>query len=309
MHDGAGGGRGAMTVELPAVAVVTRTKNRPLLFARAAASVRAQSSRDLVWVVVNDGGEAAPVEAIVDTNRTAGIACVVVHHEHSRGMEAASNAGLAAAASRYVVIHDDDDSWAPDFLARTVGFLDDEPRYGGVVTGFRNVAERVRGADVKHITSWDARPVHGALQMADLVRVNPFPPICFLYRRSVLDELGGYREDLPVLGDWEFNLRFLERWDIAALPDLLANYHHRFGTAGPLGNTIHAGIDRHAAYDALLRNEWLRRDLAAGREGLGHLLLAGRQAELLRMQWQRPLRGLRRRALLALDRLAERLGR
>jgi glycosyltransferase involved in cell wall biosynthesis len=59
-------------------------------------------------------------------------------------MEAASNAGIAACDSDYIVIHDDDDSWCPDFLERTVAFLDgpEGARYGGVAT---HSHVRVRG--------------------------------------------------------------------------------------------------------------------------------------------------------------------
>jgi glycosyltransferase involved in cell wall biosynthesis len=48
----------------------------------------------------------------------------VLHHAHSKGMEAASNAGIHASTGEFVVIHDDDDSWHPDFLRETVDYLD-----------------------------------------------------------------------------------------------------------------------------------------------------------------------------------------
>jgi glycosyltransferase involved in cell wall biosynthesis len=66
-------------------------------------------------------------------------------------MEAASNAGSAVCDSDYVVIHDDDDSWLPDFLDRTVAFLDSEKgaRYGGVATHSVYVSEEIRD-DARH---------------------------------------------------------------------------------------------------------------------------------------------------------------
>ena len=72
------------------VAVITRTKNRELLLNRALASVSSQTFRDFVWVIVNDGGERAPVEEIAGKASTSGIEVKVLHHEKSLGMEAAS---------------------------------------------------------------------------------------------------------------------------------------------------------------------------------------------------------------------------
>jgi hypothetical protein len=111
----------------PRVAVITRTKNRPVLLRRAAQSVASRRS-GLHLDVVNDGGD--PEEVIGSCARCAHRspphdAC---QPRESQGMEAASNAGSAACDSDYIVIHDDDDSWLPDFLDRTVAFLDSPKR-------------------------------------------------------------------------------------------------------------------------------------------------------------------------------------
>ena len=39
---------------------------------------------------------------------------------------------------------------------------------------------------------------------------NIFAPIGFLYVREAIAKVGSYREDLPVQGDWKFNLRFMQ---------------------------------------------------------------------------------------------------
>ncbi len=114
--------------------------------------------------------------------------------------------------------------------------------------------------------------------MAEMVRMNQFPPIAFLFRRSAWEELGGFAEDLPVLGDWDFNLRFIEARDIGVIASPLARYHHRTLPAGvnaSYGNSVHTG-DRHDRYDAVVRNRMLRRDLEAGKLGMGALVTLGR---------------------------------
>ena len=106
------------------VAVITRTKNRTILLWRAFHSVLKQSFKDFIWIIVNDGGEKEGVDRIATEARNNGIDVRVLHHEHSKGMEVASNAGIRSCESEYIIIHDDDDSWEYDFLEKTVKFLD-----------------------------------------------------------------------------------------------------------------------------------------------------------------------------------------
>lgn len=256
------------------VAVITRTKDRPVLLQRALESVADQDFYDLRWVVVNDGGQPEPVDAIVEKARSFGVDATALHHPQSFGMEAASNAGIRACESEFVVIHDDDDSWDPRFLAKTTALLREagpDSTIAGVVTRSTRVIETMHGDSV---TTSRTFPHDSALNHVTLFQVanlnHVFPPISFLYRRAALERVGLYREDLPVLGDWEFNMRFLQSWDIAVIPEYLALYHWRSGTGtGLYGNTVTDQKHLHGQYAAMLRNELLRSDLESGRFGLG----------------------------------------
>ena len=248
------------------VAVITRTKDRAIFLQRAAKSVAAQRFDDFCWVVVNDGGDPAAVEAAVAEAGIARNRIRVVHNSNSMGMEAASNIGIKSVQSDYIVIHDDDDSWDPAFLARTVAFLEDQDRpvYAGVVTYSTYVSELIRNDS---IVTLDHKPFQHKLQTVDLEAVierNLFPPISFLFRRSVWENIGGFEESLPVLGDWLFNMEFLLRADIGVLPEPLAFYHHR-DTADAVPpayqNTVVGQLALHERYTAIVRNMFMRRNL------------------------------------------------
>lgn len=268
------------TSATPAVAVITRTRNRPLMLARALDSVSGQTFRDLAWVIVNDGGEPGAVDSIAGLGRQRGLSTTVFHHQQSRGMEAASNAGIHASASEFIVIHDDDDSWQPEFLDSCVRFLIASHRYAGVVTQSTKVEEEVLPERIRIVARSPFNPDLLSIYLHEMAQENTFPPISFLYRRSALDTVGLYAEELPVLGDWDFNLRFLQHYDIGVIPKALANYHHRRNvaeTASQYANSLYAGQSRHIEYDAIIRNQLLRRDLAQGTVGLGWLVGIGRQ--------------------------------
>jgi glycosyltransferase involved in cell wall biosynthesis len=257
------------------VVVVTRTKDRKLLLGRAIESVLGQRHQDWAHVIINDGGGRDHVEPLVERQRERYAGRVLVlHNEKCLGMEAASNVGLRATSSDYVTIHDDDDTWHPEFLETMVPRLErkQRPTIRGVVSRSLRVVETIEGPELREISR---DPFNGALRQLTLYGIaggNLFPPISFLYERAVHDEIGYFREDFPVLGDWEFNLRFLARWDIDVVRRALANYHHRHKpTEGIYANTISAADDLHALYTSALLNELLRADLEKGRVGIGHL--------------------------------------
>lgn len=265
----------------PAIAVITRTKNRPTMLERAFASVLGQTCQDWVHVVVNDGGDPDPVNALAQRHADAYAGrLVVVHNPESLGMEAASNVGIARSDSQRIVIHDDDDSWDPVFLEETNGFLErNAGRCHGVVTQTWKIIEN---AETLVEETRDLLPPVDSITAATLVATNLFPPIAFLFERAAYAQIGPFRETFPVLGDWEFNIRFVRRFDIGVVPRPLAHWHHRPASANTAtGNSIFAAADKHAAYRGLLRNELLRQDLDSGQTGLGVLAGVGSILETL----------------------------
>lgn len=269
------------------VAIITRTKDREVMLRRAAESVCSQTLQDFVWVVVNDGGDPDRVDHVVNAYRDRLPQVLVIHNPKNLGMEAASNVGIRGSSSDYVVIHDDDDTWSEQFLEKTVEFLEGPggENFGGVITESVRVDETFidNVTVVRKRTPWktDYSPYpSGAVQIAEMAVINQFAPIAFLYRRSVLSEIGLYNEALPVLGDWDFNLRFMRKYEIGVISEALSNYHHRISTSAgsAYGNSVVAGLDRHAVYDAHIRNGYVRESLRdTSLTGFAVLLASGKQ--------------------------------
>jgi glycosyltransferase involved in cell wall biosynthesis len=248
------------------VAVVTRTKNRGVLLRRAAESVASQTFEDYCWVVVNDGGDPVVVDAIIAKSGIPQKRVRVVHNEHSLGMEAASNIGIRQVSSEFIAIHDDDDSWDPAFLEKTVQFLRNQNRrlYAGVVTYSNYVSEVIRGEEIVRLGEKPYQHRLAGIELEAVIERNLFPPISFLFERNVWKSVGGFDETLPVLGDWLFNLEFLLFGDIGVLPETLAFYHHR-DSHEPVPveyrNTVVDQMDLHRRYTPLVRNRFMRSNL------------------------------------------------
>ncbi|MFM8626874.1 MAG: glycosyltransferase family 2 protein [Actinomycetota bacterium] len=238
------------------VQVVMRTFERPVLLARALASVRGQTHQGLTLTVVNNGGEPGVVDAVVAASGLSGVN--VLHLPVRTGMEAASNAALATSESEFFAIHDDDDSWHPRFLESAVAVLSGRPEAAAVVTGVVRVHETMTGSRVWPVREEQMPLDEGRLTFRGMVGHNPFPPIAALFRRRVVADVGAFDDSLPVLGDWEFNLRAVTTGPFVFIPDVLARYHTRTPESDVgTGNSITAGVDLHRSTKRLLQDRWL----------------------------------------------------
>jgi len=204
-----------------------RTRHRPMFLARALRSVLGQTCSNWILCVINDGGDPDQVEQVLTAYRPAfGERLKVVHNVEWRGMEAASNLSLSMAEGEYVVIHDDDDSWLPRFLEHAIACIEQSGAMG-VVTRSTLLHEVVGPHGPETVDEQAFMPELTEITHARLLEGNCYPPIAFLYRRTALETLGGYREDLPVLGDWEFNLRFAKTFSVQLCVNTLARWHVR----------------------------------------------------------------------------------
>ena len=241
------------------VAIVMRTYERPVLLARAIASVQNQTFSDWELIIVNNGGDPAGVDNVVSVarNTTGSSAITVLHLPERVGMEEASNQGLRASTSQYFAIHDDDDSWRPAYLETAVREFGAHPAAAAVLTGVTRVHETFKGDKVwpeKH----ENFPLDDSRLTYDrLIGGNTFPPIAALFRRSLLDSVGYFDSSLPVLGDWEFNLRAVRDGGFVFITERLANYHTRTPESDrAAGNSITVGEDLHFRIKKELQERW-----------------------------------------------------
>jgi len=262
-----------------------RTFERPVLLARAIASVQQQTFSDWTLVVVNNGGDPATVNKVVHaaTQRTLRHTGTVqvVHVQERLGMEAASNRGLAAIESEFFAIHDDDDSWNPEFLSTMVARLEADLSAAGVVCNTTRVIETLKGDRVWPVREEPYLSNPGLLTYRGLLGGNTFAPIAALFRRSTLEAVGSFDESLPVLGDWEFNLRAVRHGVLLHEARNLARYHWRTPESDPgFGNTVTEGIDLHNSVRLELQNRWMLHPEKYPQSMAALSIIAGNKREL-----------------------------
>lgn len=240
------------------VAVIVRTKNRPVFLRRALADIAAQTFRDVSVIVVNDGGSREVVDQVVGESAVAD-RTVVLDTVEPGGRCAAANTGVRAADAAYVALHDDDDLWHPEFLSRTVAALDTSPADAGVMVSTEIVYEEQRGDDwveTSRVPFWRGLT---AITLTSLLEMNRAVPISFLYRRALHDELGYYHEGIETVEDWEFYLRVTAKHPVAFLSGVpLAYWTQRPSARGAAGNSMFELANAHERDDLAVRDAALR---------------------------------------------------
>ncbi len=89
----------------------------------------------------------------------------------------------------------------------------------------RVIEEKIEGDKIVKIGKRDFNSWLTEVDLARLLAGNMMPNLTFLFRREALDDVGGFNDELPVLGDWDFNIFILMSTDIAVLTKPLVYYH------------------------------------------------------------------------------------
>lgn len=264
----------------PRVTIVTRTKDRAVLLKRALDDVLNQTFQDWRLIIVNDGGASAPVDALLEErkDRFNGRAEAIHVAGGTGSMEAAANLGAQKAEGDFVVVHDDDDTWDPEFLQIMVDALDNNPEAVAATARTEVVIEKLEGAKVTQITHWPWIPPGEMITMYDLLPTNRFAPISLLVRRSVYDEIGWYDPALLAVGDWEFHLRLVQHGTVLYVGDRpLAFWHQRPHASGSHSNSLFAGGRDHMQFDRMVRDRALQEYI--DKNGIGGLLYLSKYIE------------------------------
>jgi glycosyltransferase involved in cell wall biosynthesis len=234
-----------------------RTKNRTMFLARALDDILAQDFTDWSLVVVNDGGDPEPVDALLERPELTGRARAL-HRAQNGGPATAANQGVAAGSAPFIAVHDDDDTWHPQFLTRTVEHLSTTEDVA-VAVSTEIIWERRVGSRLVETGREMFHPLMLEPTYFDLLRFNHMVPIGMLYRRSAMGAAGGYDESLGMVEDWVLHLNLSLAGRIGYLRgEALAFWHQRPESTGDAGNSVIAQQDAHHLYDRRYRNEALK---------------------------------------------------
>ena len=199
----------------PRFSVVTPVHDPPLhLFHACIESVRAQSFPDWELCLVDDGSRSDAVRAALAEVAASDGRIRLVRRDVGGGIVAASNDGLAMAEGDFVVLLDHDDTLTPDALERIQAVLAADALVDYVYSDEDKLDERGQVFDTFHKPDWSP----------ERLRSQNYCTHLSVVRRSLMTEIGGFRDGFDGSQDHDLILRVGERARrVAHVPTVL--YH------------------------------------------------------------------------------------
>jgi len=146
-------------------------------------------------ILVNDGSTDAKtntiLERIVLNDKT-----IQYINQSNLGLAKARNNGIKQAKGKYIIPLDADNKLRPEFIAKTISILDNSQDIDIVHGNAQNFGNKT---DV-----WVCKPFYFPEML-----LNNYIDACAGFRKKTWEELGGYDENMPVMGfeDWDLWIR------------------------------------------------------------------------------------------------------
>lgn len=204
------------------VSVVVPTYERDDVLPRALDSVLAQTYPDVEVVVVDDGSTDGTA-AVVAEYRARDERVRFLAHEDNRGPSAARNTGIEAAEGDVIAFLDSDDELRPRFVERSVETLDETPEDCVGTYVAKNVR---RDGDLVRVLDADPTITAEALASTDGVDWDFVRAGGMAVEADVLEEIGGFDEEIRYHEDYDLWLRIAERsYVVEGIDEPLYDYH------------------------------------------------------------------------------------
>ena len=193
---------------MTAVSVVIPTYNRAGKLLRAISSVLYQTFTDSEVIVVDDGSDDGTEEflkPVMDHIK-------YIRHPDNMGVSAARNRGIKASRYPFIAFLDSDDYWLPGKLSTQMAFFEGNPEAVACQTEEIWIRKGIRvNPGKRHL-----KP-SGDIFVPSL-RLCLVSPSAVMLKRSLLDEVGLFDEDLPACEDYDLWLRISCRYPIHLIP-------------------------------------------------------------------------------------------
>lgn len=204
------------------LSIIIPTYNRADKISRAIMSILLQEYKDYELIIVDDCST-DDTEKVVKNFEDERIFYYKL--ERNLGAAGARNYGVNKSRGKYIAFHDSDDEWLPGKLTKQMSYMKEHPNYCMVYSKMHIMRKDIEG-------DFPNDSIDGELEgdiFSSLLIRNTIGAPTMLLKKGCFNELGGFDERLRCLEDWEFAVRFAERYRIGYIPEALICVHSEDG--------------------------------------------------------------------------------
>jgi len=187
----------------PEVSVIIPTHNRAWVLKEAIDSVLAQDFKDFELIVIDDGSTDDTRQILDSYARD-----LIVLRQSNRGVSAARNVGIEAAAGHLIAFLDSDDLWLPQKLSAQVNFFNSNP--DAVI----NQTEEIWIRNGVRVNPKDRHHKFSGMIFERSLALCLVSPSAVMIKRALFDQIGRFDEDLPACEDYDLWLRISCRYPV-----------------------------------------------------------------------------------------------
>lgn len=209
------GWRGLVNATMPenSVAVVIPTFNRSGFLKRAIETACSQTYPVSEIIIVDDGSQDDTPQMVTDM--AASDSRIQLIRQSNAGANAARNAGVRNATSKWIAFLDSDDQWLPEKIAQQIE--------AARATGRGAIFTSAVGVDGDRKLYDFETPLEVSLE--DICERNCLGTTSvMMVKNSLVKEVGGFDLDLPSCQDWDMYIKLRQRTEFTVVPDQLVLY-------------------------------------------------------------------------------------
>ena len=204
------------------VSIIIPTYNREKEIGRAVWSILQQT---YVWyeIIIVDDGSTDNTEEVI--RQFADDRIRYIQLETNQGPSHARNIGIKEALYDYIAFHDSDDEWMPDKLELQMCKMTQvSEMFGLVYCRMSGIARDGSSRFVCPPLEYERSALEGSM-FKILLRQNAIGTPTMLVRKECLEKVGGFKEGLNCLEDWELILRIARNYQIGFVDEILLEVH------------------------------------------------------------------------------------
>ena len=211
------------------ISVIIPVYNTEKYLEKCIQSVCNQTYQNLEIICVDDGSTDGTVELVASWKDSR----IRYVRQENQGAPTARNHGVAHAVGKLIAFQDSDDCWYPNKLEKQMEYWRKHSDYSMIYSAYMLRRQNGESVRVPYAGTWGE--LEGDIFETLLVNNCIGTPTMLMNKECFL-ELGGFKREMECLEDWDFALRFAEKYGIGFVDEPLMD-------AFPLegGISSHAG--------------------------------------------------------------------